>query len=253
MRFDIPAIKLSFETGEAVSLTGIDGFIKGQKDGYFWAGEQQVNVAKLLSLSSEEYVSASTSNMSYYSNTLDEQSVDSLKSNIVIKANDVVIEQEKVLDSMNVDLIIGGINKQFAEKLLTMAQDDVELSQPEFIRAAEDLVAQGMYLSLNQAKFEIDDGVFESNFRLELLAGLENFTENAMQVLPALTGNIEATITNPLLDSVPVMQQAVDELVVMELAETVDNGYRVAATISDGNMVFDSGEEIPLIALFMFL
>ncbi|MEZ9706725.1 DUF945 domain-containing protein, partial [Vibrio breoganii] len=49
----------------------------------------------------------------------------------------------------------------------------------------------------------------------------------------------------------PFIREGIDELLVMEMIKETDSGYEISADLESGNLVFENGQEIPLIALLM--
>ena len=70
-------------------------------------------------------------------------------------------------------------------------------------------------------------------------------------ILPALTGDIDTYFSNGLVTQYPFIQQGIDEAMVMELMQQSDTGYRIKAQLIEGSLLFENGQEIPLMALLL--
>ena len=104
---------------------------------------------------------------------------------------------------------------------------------------------------MNNMSLQLGQGEFDSKWLLSVPEGTENISSNPSMIVPALTGNIHSSFSNGLVEEYPFIREGIDELIVMEMIKQTESGYEISADIANGNLVFENGQEIPLIALLM--
>ncbi|KOO10308.1 hypothetical protein AKJ18_34910, partial [Vibrio xuii] len=70
-------------------------------------------------------------------------------------------------------------------------------------------------------------------------------------IIPALTGPVDPYVSDELLLQFPMISEAVEEATTNEFIEKTEQGYQVKAEIKGGNLIFENGQKIPLMALLL--
>ena len=129
-----------------------------------------------------------------------------------------------------------------------LTADDIQ----DAIPYVETLFSKGFYLSMNKMALTLgDNGEFESTWKITVPEGTTNVTQNPANILPSLTGNLDTFFSNGLVEQYPFIKQGVDEAMVMEFVSQNDKGYQIQAELKDGNLVFENGQQIPLMAILL--
>ncbi|OCH74196.1 hypothetical protein A6E14_13240 [Vibrio genomosp. F10] len=98
---------------------------------------------------------------------------------------------------------------------------------------------------------KVGEGEFESMWKLSVPQGTDQVSQDPSKILPALTGNISTYFSNQLVMDFPFIKQGIDEAVVMEIIQQTEQGYQITAELKEANVVFESGQEIPLMSLLL--
>jgi len=161
---------------------------------------------------------------------------------------------EGQLNNLNVDFEMSKLDSQSFEKIFEIYQANPVLTQEdvaEIIPFIDVLFAKGFDLSMNNMSLELGKGQFESKWLVSVPEGTENISSNPSMIVPALTGNVQSSFSNELVEEYPFIREGIDELIVMEMIKQTESGYEITADLENGNLVFENGQEIPLIALLM--
>lgn len=251
---DVPSIEVDFNTGEKMVLNKLAGEGAGKKMNSFWIGEQTLTFDKFAVEDVNQQVLASMATGRYLFNSqIDE--IDSTLSSQHRMSMEQIIYPEGVLDKLDVDLAFGGLDSVAFDQLVSLYQSSPMLTNEDIqtaIPLIDTLFSKGFYLAMNNMALTIGhDGKFESKWRLDVPQGTDNVSQDPMMILPALTGNLESFFSNELVEQYPFIKQGIDEAIVMEMVKPTEAGYQIQAELTEGNLVFENGQKIPLMALLM--
>ena len=115
------------------------------------------------------------------------------------------------------------------------------------------LAAKGFNVNINEFSAEVLGSKLNSNVLLTLPAGTARASQNADQLIKTVTGSTELVIAKKLMDETPELRMQMDELLINEFAVEDGDNYRLAATISDGQIELLNGQKMPLFMLLGFL
>jgi uncharacterized protein YdgA (DUF945 family) len=158
------------------------------------------------------------------------------------------------LSDLKVDFALTSLDRKSFEGLVDLYQTNPTIAQADITTLApliETLFARGFNVAMNDMHFKVADDEFKSNWLLKVPEGTENVSRDPSVVMPALTGNMNAYMSEGMVNVNPMLAQGIDELVVMEMVTQQDAGYQMKADIEGGQLVFANGQKIPLVALFL--
>jgi uncharacterized protein YdgA (DUF945 family) len=167
---------------------------------------------------------------------------------------DKLTYSEGEVKDLNLDFTLGDLDGDSFEKLSSLYQNSPELSDEDIQQAlpyVQSLFEKGFYLSMNKMALKVGQGGFESNWKIAVPEGTSNVVQDPSIILPSLTGHIDSFISNHLVEDFPFIQQGIDELVVMEIMQQTDQGYRLQAELKEGNLEFENGNQMPLLTLLL--
>lgn len=253
-QLDIPSVEIDFNSGEKVLLSGLTGQGEGKKINSFWIGEQTVNVGDASILDFDQSPLFSLSDSRYTFSSSFDESAQTVSSQHVVDLKNLVTSDGDV-DSVSIDLAFGGLDSVAFEHLVNLYQNNPMPSNADIEAAVpyvESLFSKGFYLAMNKMAVKLgDESEFESNWQITVPQGTDNVTQNPAMILPALTGDLNTFFSNGLVTQYPFIQQGIDEAMVMELIKETDEGYQIQAELKEGNLVFENGQQIPLMALLL--
>ncbi|WP_375753809.1 DUF945 family protein [Vibrio sp. HN007] len=249
--FSFPSIQVSFETGDKLSFTELTGSGEGKKISGFWHGEQHVNLGEVSLETSQQQPVLSGEALAYHFVSSLNEAGDRIQTNHVIQAGKFV-NSDGEIENLNVDFTLGQLDITSFESLVELYQSHTVLTNSVLNQSAphiDNLFDKGFELSMNQMKLSLGQGVFDSSWKLVVPEGTSGVSQDLSKVIPALQGNLDTFISNGLVTEYPFIQEGIDELVVMEMIKPVDEGYKINATVEDGNLVFEGGQKMPLITI----
>ncbi|MDG3087969.1 DUF945 family protein [Vibrio hannami] len=249
--FSFPSIQVSFETGEKLAFTDLTGSGEGKKNNGFWHGEQHVNLGDVALETATGQMLVSGQNLGYHFVSSLNEAGDRIQTNHKLTA-DKFLNTEGEIQDLNVDFTLGQLDTDAFESLVDIYQNHTVLTDAVLNQSAphiDNLFDKGFELSMNQMKLSLGQGVFDSKWKLVVPQGTSDVSKDLSKVIPALTGKLDTFISNGLVTEYPFIQEGIDELVIMEMIKPVEDGYKIDATVEDGNIVFESGQKMPLIAL----
>ncbi|MEF1289293.1 DUF945 family protein [Vibrio sp. M260118] len=249
---DIPSIEVDFNSGEKMLLSGLTGQGDGRKMNSFWIGKQTFNLAEasvfdidqspLFALQQSKYTFAS----SY------DEAAKTVSSQHVVDLNNLVMDEGDV-ESVSIDLSFGDLDSVAFEHLMNLYQNNPMPTQADIEAAipyVESLFSKGFYFAMNKLAVKLgNDSEFESKWKITVPQGTDNVTQNPARILPALTGNLDTTFSDGLVVQYPFIKQGVDDAMQMEWLTHSEQGYHIQAELKEGNLVFENGQQIPLMAL----
>lgn len=255
LTYSIPSIQLYFASGETVNITAVTGFSKGKKVNGFWHGEQQVTVGDSAFLSHQGEVVTSANAFNYTFRSLVDSIDNRLDTNHLIKIASLTAN-DQAISNVSLDVTLGDLDMSSFEGLVSLYQSNPTIDNATLTEAVpliDQLFNQGFHLSMNEFTLATDTGRFESTWNLTVPLGTDHVSQDFSKIIPALTGQLDTFISNGLIKANPLLEEGVDELVIMDMVQSIDNGYQLKAEIVDGNLVFSSGQQIPLVSIFMML
>jgi uncharacterized protein YdgA (DUF945 family) len=251
--YNFPSLQVHFGTDESVNISSITGFAKGKKVNGFWHGEQQIKIEDSAMISPDGTVLTSAKDFSYTFSSSTSESGERLDTNHLINAGSIV-SSDGELNDFKIDFTLGDLDKTSFEGLVALYQSNPtvdEMVVSESMPLIDRLFGQGFKIALNKLELKLGEGDFNADWLLEVPQGTEGVTSDFSLVLPALVGGFNSYISNDLIKAYPYMQEGIDEMVIMEIMQQVEDGYKIEATIAEGNLVFSGGQKIPMMALLM--
>ncbi|NAX44868.1 MULTISPECIES: DUF945 family protein [unclassified Vibrio] len=252
-QLNVPSVELDFTSGEKMMLSQLTGQGIGKQDKVFWLGQQSLALAKINLVDGLGENTLSMDNMRYSFDSVLKGEPSRFDSNHLIEMDKLTYSEGEVKD-LNLDFTLGDLDGDAFEKLSTLYQNSPELSDEDIQQAlpyVQSLFEKGFYLSMNKMALKVGQGEFESNWKIAVPEGTNNVVQDPSTILPALTGHIDTFISNQLVEDFPFIQQGIDELVVMEIMQQTDQGYRLQAELKQGNLEFENGNQMPLLTLLL--
>lgn len=253
-QLDVPSVEIDFNSGEKMVLSGLQGEGEGKKVDSFWIGEQTFKLANAAIMSGEQSPLFSLSDSQYRFVSSFDEAAKTVSSQHIVDLNKLVTSDGDV-DSVSLDLAFGDLDSEAFAHLVTLYQNNPVPSNDD-IQAAipyvDSLFSKGFYLAINKMEVNLNEqSRFETTWSINVPKGTDNVTQNMAMILPALTGDIDTYFSNGLVTQYPFIQQGIDEAMVMELMQQSDTGYRIKAQLIEGSLLFENGQEIPLMALLL--
>ncbi|MGL4192594.1 DUF945 family protein [Vibrio misgurnus] len=155
---------------------------------------------------------------------------------------------------IGLDFTLGDLDTEATKALSQLYQNAPEMSEQDIAQIlpqVDALFQQGFFIAIDKFTAKISGGHVTSDWRLAVPEGTQNLLQDPLAVIPALTGQSKTFVSHQLAESFPFIQQAVDQLVMMEMMTQNEQGYTLEAEIKDGNVVFPSGKTMPLMMLIM--
>ncbi|MGC9402772.1 DUF945 family protein [Vibrio genomosp. F10 str. 9ZC157] len=253
-QLNMPSIELDFSTGEKLILTDVVGQGEGKNESGFWLGNQSMSIEKFtISDSTAMQTSFEIEKGQYQFTSELNNEQNRLTSNHKVTMGSLFTPDGSV-DDFSLDFSMGDIDSVAFERLMSLYQSNPIMTEEDIAEAipyVESLFSQGFYLAMNKMSLKVGEGEFESMWKLSVPQGTDQVSQDPSKILPALTGNISTYFSNQLVMDFPFIKQGIDEAVVMEIIQQTEQGYRITAELKEANVVFESGQEIPLMSLLL--
>lgn len=252
-KLEIPSIQIDFPSGEEMTLSNLQGVGEGKQAKGYWLGTQNFTIESfaVTDATMQPYVSIENSQYDFESHLDD--ATKRLRSNLKLNIASIQTSDGEV-NNLNVDFEMDKLDSQSFEKVFEIYQSNPVLTQEDIeqiIPYIDTLFAKGFDLSMKNISLDLGEGEFQSKWLVSVPEGTENVSSDPSLIIPALTGDISSSFSNELVQEYPFIQEGIDELMVMEMIKQTDTGYEIHAALENGNLVFENGQEIPLIALLM--
>ncbi len=250
--FSLPSVQLRFETDDTITLSSLNGLVKGKNATGLWHGEQQFQLDNVELMSAQR--SVAVQDFSYQLSSLIDDSGERLNSNLMIQAASITATDMTELKDLHLDMTFGNLDVDSFGGLLKAYQTTPVFDKAALAQSAamvDQLFSKGFQVSLNQLKLTQGEGEFHSDWVLEVPQGTDNVTQNASQIVTALTGKLDSYASKKLLNMYPYIQQDIDKLVSMELVQPTDAGYSMNTSLSNGVLTFAGGKKMPLMTFLM--
>ncbi|MGR5175038.1 DUF945 family protein [Vibrio parahaemolyticus] len=251
---NIPSIQLDFDSGEQLTVTDLNATGTGKKEKGFWLGEQSASVKNFSILDPAHTSLFNIDKAGYTFKSTFNAETDRIDTQHVFDMTEMTYSDGERVSDLNVDFALTSLDRSAFEGLVDIYQSNPSLAQADINTLApliETLFARGFQVSMNGMQFKIADDEFKSKWLLEVPEGTNNVSRDPSLVMPALTGNMNAYMSEGMVNAYPVLAEGIDELMVMEMIKQKGEGYELDASIEAGQLVFENGQRIPLIALFL--
>ncbi|MCF4173281.1 MULTISPECIES: DUF945 family protein [Vibrio] len=251
---NIPSIQLDFENGEQLTLTDLSANGVGKKEQGFWLGDQSVMLKNFTILDEMHTSILNIDDLGYTFKSSFDSEVDRIDTQHIFSMSNMTYPDGGQLSDLKVDFALTSLDRESFEGLVDLYQTNPTIAQADITTLApliETLFARGFNVAMNDMHFKVADDEFKSNWLLKVPEGTENVSRDPSVVMPALTGNMNAYMSEGMVNVNPMLAQGIDELVVMEMVTQQDAGYQMKADIEGGQLVFANGQKIPLVALFL--
>lgn len=251
--FSFPSVQIKFASGESFSFTELTGAGDGKITDGFWLGDLQLALKRVTSLDKGRQVLLDGRDLSYRISSSSGESGELLQSNHRVSGTMLSSVQGTITD-FGVDFTISDIDAASFQQLMAIYQRKDELSNEQLMQSAvhvDTLFSKGFSMSMNQFKLSAGRGYLDAKWQLVMPEGTHNVSQDMSKIIPALTGSVDTFISEELVTQSPAINEGIDELVIMEMAQPVENGYRIDAVVEKGNIVFSSGQKLPIIT-FLF-
>lgn len=251
---NIPSIQLDFENGEQLRITEVVGNGVGIKENGFWLGEQSASMKHFTILDQNHESLFDIDAMGYTFKSSLNTETDRIDTQHVFDLAQLTYPEGGELSDLNIDFALNALDRASFEGLVDMYQSNPSMAQADINVLApliETLFARGFQVSMNDIHFKIEQEEFKSKWLLEVPEGTNNVSRDPSVVLPAIQGNMNAYMSQGLINAHPMLAQGIDELIVMDMVQDKDEGYELTADIEAGQLVFANGQRIPLIAMFL--
>lgn len=251
---DVPSVEIDFNSGEKVLMSGLSGQGTGKKMNSFWLGEQTLKVTEASVVNVDQTPLFSMHDSQYTFRSSFDEMAKTVSSQHQVDLNDL-LTADGTVDSVSIDLAFGDLDSESFEKLVNLYQNNPMLTSADIETAipyVENLFSKGFYLAMNKMAVKLsEDSEFESKWKITVPEGTSNVTQNPAMILPALTGDLNTFFSSGLVTEYPFIKQGIDEAMVMELIQETEQGYQIQAELKEGNLVFENGQQIPLMALLL--
>jgi uncharacterized protein YdgA (DUF945 family) len=256
-QYQLPSFMINFASQGQLSFDQVSGYGNGKRDDYFWLGDQWIKAEEVTFndlLSNEQMV---LNQFSFKSGIQQDATGSRLNLNQVIKTGAVTTSLGN-LNKFDMDFSILNLDKISMTKIMSEAEkakfsETKQINQAEIVGALDQLVKQGFSVVLDRLNFGLKEGQVQTSVKLTLPEGIEAVTMNPQQLVQKLEGEIHATVPVSLIDKDPDLRKGIDELIVMEIVQQKGDNYVTNSTIKDGNLIFESGEKMPLASSLMML
>ncbi len=253
-QFNVPYVQVDFANGDELHLNKLTGQGKGKQVKGYWLGEQLFSLEKLDMVDSSMTPVFLVENAHYKGNTATDVSGEKLNSQFNLDAQKVLLTDGTDVDSFKLDFSIAGIDSQSFNQIMSIYQSSPMLNDQDIkdlLPHIDTLFSKGFSLSVNELSLAFGEGKFHNEWQLSVPTGTDKITQNPLQLMTAPKGQLSTYFSDELVEYYPFIQEGIDELIIMEMIEKVEGGYRLKAKIDYGKLKFENGHEFPLIALIM--
>lgn len=250
----IPSLQVDFANGDELHLSGLTGQGKGKQVKGYWLGEQVFSLEKLDVVDSTTTPVFLIENANYSGVTAADEAGEKLNSQFNLDAQTMRLTDGTDVDSFKLDFSIADVDSQSFDQIMSIYQSAPTLSEQdiaELLPHIDTLFSKGFSLSVNELSLAFGKGKFHNEWQLSVPQGTDKITQNPMKLMTATNGNLSTYFSDELVERYPFIQEGIDELLIMELIEKIEGGYRLKAQIDDGKLKFENGHEFPLMALLM--
>ena len=243
---DMPSVQLRFVNGDSISFHHLNGSGAGRRENSFWLGTNQFELKEITMSASDSTRTFHGVNFNYRSDSSKDKLTGRVETNHILDGNQLA-SASGVVDNLHLDMTLGNLDAESLEALSQSRESD----QAKLNASADQFLSKGFYLAMNQMKVSIGDGLVDSKWKLNLPEGVQNITQDVSKVIPAVEGNLKTFISSEMVVQYPFIKQGLDELLIMEMVKETDKGYEINADIEQGNVLFESGQRVPIVSLLL--
>lgn len=250
----VPYVQVDFVNGDEMHLNGLTGQGKGKQVKGYWLGEQAFSLEKLDVIDASMTPVFLIESANYSGNTAADEAGEKLNSQINLVAQKLRLTDGTDVDNFKLDFAIANVDSQSFDQIMSIYQSSAMLSEQEISQLLphiDTLFSKGFSVSVNELSLAFGEGKFHNEWQLSVPQGTDQITQNPMKLMEATNGALSTYFSDELVEHYPFIQEGIDELLIMELIEKVEGGYRLKAQIDDGKLKFENGHEFPLMALLM--
>ncbi|MCL9782748.1 YdgA family protein [Vibrio sp. S4M6] len=253
-KLNIPSIEMDFASKEKMLISDLTGEGQGKREKGFWLGNQTIKLKKVNIDDAKGTSTFSLDGAQYkFNSNLDDKNT-RIDSHNVLSVDNIQTSDGGKVSDLVFDATIGDIDRQSFEELMSLYQKDQTLSQDDLKKVVpyiNTLFEKGLYLSIDKFAMHVGKGQFDSDWKFVIPEGTKGVVQNPMVILTALKGHINSFFSNELVTEYPFIKHSVDSALASKMVEKKDKGYELKTKIEDGNLVFEGGQKVPLIALLM--
>ncbi|NVC62443.1 DUF945 domain-containing protein [Vibrio sp. 05-20-BW147] len=251
---DIPSIQFDFASGESLHIANLSGNGKGKHKKGYWLGQQDIRLGEFQVEDASAQPLFGVYDAQYVGETTPDAKGERLASTLKFKATKLLMSDGSEIEDLNLDFSLTNLDMQSFDKLMdvyqsanTLTQEDVDGLMPY----VDTLFEKGFDVAVTDLSLKLGEGVFENTWNLSMPQGTAQVTQDPMKIMTSMTGDLRTFFSDELITEYPFIQEGVDELLVMELLQQVEGGYALKAKIGEGKLMFDNGQQFPLLALLM--
>ncbi|MCF8778323.1 YdgA family protein [Vibrio sp. IRLE0018] len=251
---DIPSIQFDFASGESLHVANLSGNGKGKHKKGYWLGQQDIRLGEFQVEDASAQPLFGVYDAQYVGETTPDAKGERLASTLKFKATKLLMSDGSEIEDLNLDFSLTNLDMQSFDKLMdvyqsanTLTQEDVDGLMPY----VDTLFEKGFDVAVTDLSLKLGEGVFENTWNLSMPQGTTQVTQDPMKIMTSMTGDLRTFFSDELITEYPFIQEGVDELLVMELLQQVEGGYALKAKIGEGKLMFDNGQQFPLLALLM--
>ncbi len=248
--FDLPSLQLKLGTGETVFAENLAAEGKGRYAEGYWLGPQSFTMGRLEVKDETGMVAVLIDKSEYKGDTVLDEATNQLTSQVVVTLNGLEAMGEEPVDQVKMDFSLKDIDVTSFNQLMSVMQSTSEEFSPEQVEqltaSIDALFEKGLTLSFDEISVAKGDAKLKNDWFITV-PGLDfKVTQNPMGIVSAATGELNLFVNNQMTTDYPELKKGLDELILMEMVEETEEGYRLKANLVNGNIVFENGNEVPI-------
>ncbi|MCP3700137.1 MAG: YdgA family protein [Aliivibrio sp.] len=259
LSYQLPKTELRLDNQSAMIVDNVAGQSVGHYIDDIFIGEADIALDKLALSDAESNSHNEIKGLKYTSVNQLTEVKDKVEENSFTTQNRLTLEEALtdagVVKNGVFDISFENLNFDGLKVLVPLLQEQ-ELTNEnveKLLLSFDLLAAKGFNVNINEFSAEVLGSKLNSNILLTLPAGTARASQNADQLIKTVTGSTELVIAKKLVDETPELRMQMDELLINEFAIEDGDNYRLAATISDGQIELLNGQKMPLFMLLGFL
>ncbi|HDY8065691.1 hypothetical protein LO82_13045 [Vibrio vulnificus] len=251
---DVPSIQFDFSSGESLHVGNLTGNGKGKHKNGYWLGQQDIRLGEFQVADASAQPLFGLYDAQYLGETKPDTKGERLASAFTFKSKKLLMSDGSEVKDLNLDFSLTNLDMQSFDKLMDVYQNAASLT-PEEVQSLmphiDALFEKGFDVAVKNLSLKLGEGIFENTWNLSMPQGTEQVTQDPMKIMTSMTGDLSTYFSDELVAEYPFIQEGVDELMVMEILQQVEGGYTLKAKIAEGKLMFDNGQQFPLLALLM--
>ncbi len=251
---DVPSIQFDFSSGESLHVGNLTGNGKGKHKNGYWLGQQDIRLGEFQVADASAQPLFGLYDAQYLGETKPDTKGERLASVFTFKSKKLLMSDGSEVKDLNLDFSLTNLDMQSFDKLMDVYQNAASLTQEEvqsLMPHIDTLFEKGFDVAVKNLSLKLGEGIFENTWNLSMPQGTAQVTQDPMKIMTSMTGDLSTYFSDELVAEYPFIQEGVDELMVMEILQQVEGGYTLKAKIAEGKLMFDNGQQFPLLALLM--